>query len=399
MHAIHKPSFEQAKANSFDIPFLTVADTAMHLGVSKSKIYRDIRRGKLAADRTLDRITLISPRALKAAYPDFEIRKVVDLDASPLLRPQGMLLNQGFATPEEMAVDGIANQQCERALENIPAVDEPENPPLEVGGTSEKDENRTTQASPLGEVSRSQDRQQSSETPAKSVNFSTINLIRTKFLSLLLPRLDSRKKYGNSTELAPMKESTNTSFPVSKEDESEINSDRIEMLEAELESLRLRIKILEARVMPVAAGNNVESESDDTEAATNVAHGMFSDSSEPGAQTREEQETAQGKVQQQVNHLGPSPAARTPVRKKRKIARRSRRKSKIKRRLFYSYGLLICGGALAVLGIMVANLLGIGFGDSVSLPLDPADGTPALIELDDKPDLEELRRAIENAQK
>ena len=69
MNASYESLYRQHDAHSNDIPFLTVSDTAEYLGISKSKIYKDIREGKLIADRSLDEKTMISPPRLATGLP------------------------------------------------------------------------------------------------------------------------------------------------------------------------------------------------------------------------------------------------------------------------------------------------------------------------------------------
>ena len=80
MNASYESIYGHHNTDPNDIPFLTVSDTAEYLGVSKSKIYKDIRNGKLAADRSLDDTTMVSPRALQHAYPELDIAALLDID-------------------------------------------------------------------------------------------------------------------------------------------------------------------------------------------------------------------------------------------------------------------------------------------------------------------------------
>ena len=80
MNASYESLYRQHDADPNDIPFLTVSDSAEYLGISKSKIYKDIRTGKLVADRSLDETTMISPRALQRAYPQLGVAEIFDLE-------------------------------------------------------------------------------------------------------------------------------------------------------------------------------------------------------------------------------------------------------------------------------------------------------------------------------
>ena len=80
MNASYESLYRHRDADANDIPFLSVSDTAEYLGVSKSKIYKDIRDGKLLANQGLDDTTMLSPRALQHAYPELDIAEIFELE-------------------------------------------------------------------------------------------------------------------------------------------------------------------------------------------------------------------------------------------------------------------------------------------------------------------------------
>ena len=83
--------------------------------------------------------------------------------------------------------------------------------------------------------------------------------------------------------------------------------------------------------------------------------------------------------------------------------RRRSRTSKLKRRLLFGYGLLIGGALLAVLVLMIINLFGttqftLDGSTSIGTAASSDENSGVELEIDNKPDLDELRRAIENAE-
>ena len=80
MNATHELLYGRRSNSSYDIAFLTVADISEFLGMSKSKLYKDIRDGKLQAEKNLDETTVISPRALQSAYPNIDVANIFELD-------------------------------------------------------------------------------------------------------------------------------------------------------------------------------------------------------------------------------------------------------------------------------------------------------------------------------
>ena len=88
MNASYESLYSQRTADANDIPFLSVSDTAEYLGISKSKIYKDIRTGKLVAGKSSDDTTMISPRALERAYPEIDIAEIFDIEPADSPRPK-----------------------------------------------------------------------------------------------------------------------------------------------------------------------------------------------------------------------------------------------------------------------------------------------------------------------
>ena len=82
MNGTHELLYTRHSDSSYDIAFLTVADISEFIGMSKSKLYKDIREGKLIAEKNLDETTVISPRALQSAYPDIDVADLFELDCS-----------------------------------------------------------------------------------------------------------------------------------------------------------------------------------------------------------------------------------------------------------------------------------------------------------------------------
>lgn len=72
MNATYGTFSNHPRANTNDIAFLTIADISEHMGISKSKLYKDIREGRLIAEKSLDDTLVVSPSALKSAYEKFD---------------------------------------------------------------------------------------------------------------------------------------------------------------------------------------------------------------------------------------------------------------------------------------------------------------------------------------
>ena len=182
--------------------------------------------------------------------------------------------------------------------------------------------------------------------------------------------------------------------------------EQVALLESEMEALRRRMKLLEGR-----AGEPIENLP--REAVSTVPESIRKRYENPHAPESPPAQTARTAATTQDAHSrspqtshtrhrrrsstqGQSSSEEHPKRTGR--SRRRSRGSKIKRQLLFGYGLLIGTALLVVLVLMIFNLFGtepVFSGGAITGTSDPAEVN---IEIDDKPDLDELRQAIENAE-
>ncbi|MGR8948542.1 MAG: helix-turn-helix transcriptional regulator [Gammaproteobacteria bacterium] len=108
MNVSRESLYAQHSSSSYDIAFLTVADISEFIGVSKSKLYKDIRDGKLIAERNLDETTVISPRELQSAYPDIDVADIFDID---LPAPQSAEMRNETADRQVSPVTATATER------------------------------------------------------------------------------------------------------------------------------------------------------------------------------------------------------------------------------------------------------------------------------------------------
>ena len=175
---------------------------------------------------------------------------------------------------------------------------------------------------------------------------------------------------------------------------------QVHMLEAEMESLRRRMKMLEARSgEPTASEPVAESSAPNKPELSNRA-APVNQASTP-------------------NLASPGNAAQSPAKKRRRRSsslksgtsnhpkrssppRKRSRSSRVQRQLLFGYSLVIGAALLAVLVLMIMNL----FGSNQNLPggreSNPAADTSGSdeinIEIETRPDLQELRDALESAE-
>ena len=180
---------------------------------------------------------------------------------------------------------------------------------------------------------------------------------------------------------------------------------QLEMLEAEMESLRRRMKLLETRLAEIdgqvpsdtslSAVNETSPSSINTESSVPGTGSLASANvgAANNSPTRRSRRRSTVSTDSDGNELR--------RRSKAKPRRRSRA-SKFKRRLLFGYGLLIGGALLAVLVLMIMNLFGTNHitldGGATGTGATSSGDTGIELEIDNKPDLDELRRAIENAE-
>lgn len=80
MNAAYETFSEHSGTSTHDIAFLTVSDISNQLGISKSKLYKDIREGKLLAEKSLDETLVVSPKALQQAYRTMDLSALIDAE-------------------------------------------------------------------------------------------------------------------------------------------------------------------------------------------------------------------------------------------------------------------------------------------------------------------------------
>ena len=183
----------------------------------------------------------------------------------------------------------------------------------------------------------------------------------------------------------------------------------LEMLEAEMESLRRRMKLLETRLIELdgrePANNNLSAVG---KASTSTSSNSLQtpNAMAPAASVNAGSPTAPPAPVRKHRRRSPSLKDSDEVRAKRPARSKPRRRSrtsKLKRRLLFGYGLLIGGALLAVLVLMIINLFGtthitLDGNTSIGTAASSDENSGVELEIDNKPDLDELRRAIENAE-
>lgn len=80
MNATYETFSDHSRTSTYDIAFLTITDISDQLGMSKSKLYKDIREGKLIAEKSLDDTLVVSPKALQQAYQKINIGDLFEED-------------------------------------------------------------------------------------------------------------------------------------------------------------------------------------------------------------------------------------------------------------------------------------------------------------------------------
>ena len=109
MNAISETFSDHSRTSTHDIAFLTISDISSQLGISKSKLYKDIREGKLVAEKNLDDTLVVSPRALQHAYEKFDVSDLFEADF-PM--PEGLNhLDEGI---ELSAANSIPEPELDR---------------------------------------------------------------------------------------------------------------------------------------------------------------------------------------------------------------------------------------------------------------------------------------------
>ncbi len=180
-----------------------------------------------------------------------------------------------------------------------------------------------------------------------------------------------------------MSEQSNLSAPgnASLQHESATTNDSIELIESEMEALRLRMKRLEIRLERLAG------------TSSSVPLGVASNSRE--SQSTETRNniipTPESSHQKESSSPQRRPLKRASGTKVRRTSRKPRktRSSKFKRNLLLGYGLLIGVGVVSVFVLMILNL----FNAEIFLPR-ASSSPPVEIELNETPNLEELRKSI-----
>lgn len=136
MNATYGTFANHPRASTNDIAFLTIADISEHMGISKSKLYKDIREGRLIAEKSLDDTLVVSPSALKSAYEKFDtsIFFETDLPSPDCLEAEEDLIDSLdtediFETPFELCQEISAEPLPEEMTKNA-EIDDEENPLL-----------------------------------------------------------------------------------------------------------------------------------------------------------------------------------------------------------------------------------------------------------------------------
>lgn len=126
MNATYGTFANHPRASTNDIAFLTIADISEHMGISKSKLYKDIREGRLIAEKSLDDTLVVSPSALKSAYEKFDtsIFFETDLPSPDCLEAEEDLIDSLdtediFETPFELCQENAAEPLPEEITKDI----------------------------------------------------------------------------------------------------------------------------------------------------------------------------------------------------------------------------------------------------------------------------------------
>ncbi len=142
MNATYGTFSNHPRASTNDIAFLTIADISAHMGISKSKLYKDIREGRLIAEKSLDDTLVVSPSALKSAYEklDTSIFFETDLPLPDCLEAEEDLVESLdtediFETPFELCQENAAEPLPEEITKDIEFDDQAR--PLQSEKTSE----------------------------------------------------------------------------------------------------------------------------------------------------------------------------------------------------------------------------------------------------------------------
>jgi hypothetical protein len=136
MNAIYETFSEHSKTGPHDIAFLTISDISIQIGISKSKLYKDIREGKLIAEKSLDDTLVVSPKALQDAYTDMDINRLFETD---------------FPTPDCLSSLGetIGTGDLEDTHEEPPTFDKaPKNKPRLIEKTTIEQADVSTPSTP-----------------------------------------------------------------------------------------------------------------------------------------------------------------------------------------------------------------------------------------------------------
>jgi len=167
-----------------------------------------------------------------------------------------------------------------------------------------------------------------------------------------------------------------------QQDELIPEQDSIELIESEMDILRQRMKRLETRMQRLTGKSTT------TPLASTVAETRPSDSANPQSSIILTPTTANQNTSSPTRRRHSKKPVRTDA--KRPIrTHRKRRSSKVKKNFLLGYGLLIGVGVVSVFVLMVLNL----FNADIYIP----SGEPE-IEIDETPDLEELRMSIQDAE-
>ena len=184
-----------------------------------------------------------------------------------------------------------------------------------------------------------------------------------------------------------MKEHSHLSLTGADAQQNELapEQDSIELIESEMDILRQRMRRLESR-MAAIAGNSTQSP------AGNTISGAVASSDDASVQSSIilPPEPAKQNSSSTVHHR---PRKRKSTRSDAKRPTRHHRKgrsNKVKKNLLLGYGLFIGVGVVSVFVLMVLNL----FNADIYIP---SGSPPTEIELDETPDLEELRMSIQEA--
>jgi hypothetical protein len=176
----------------------------------------------------------------------------------------------------------------------------------------------------------------------------------------------------------------------SRDGETALEPDNIALILVEMESLRTRMKLLESRfekisgvkptddskpapLISVDAQSTASSDTEPVDTATPIL---------PTPQEKSHRASRRRALKKNSNSSG------APRR------RRKSRTNKAKKSLLFVYGLVIGGGLISVFAYMMMNL----FNAQQYIPAGSSSSAPLEITIDDAPDLEELRRSIQEGE-